>query len=65
MKSIKNIQYICGFILLQIFVEGCITMGYAFEFEKYNLCAWVVQVVTTLFTITLSLRIANEKELEI
>lgn len=61
MKLVITIQYICGFLLLQIFVEGIITLGQVFNFEKYNMFAWIVQVVTTLFTITLSIRIANEE----
>ena len=63
MKLFKTIQYICGFLLLQIFIEGLITFGQAFEFEKYNVFGWIIQFVITTFTITLSIREANDDDI--
>ena len=63
MKLAKTIQYICGFLLLQVFVEGMITFGQAFKFEDYNAFAWIIQVVITVFTITLSIREANDNNI--
>lgn len=63
MKLAKTIQYICGFLLLQVIIEGIITLGQAFEFEKYNAFGWVAQVVITVFTITLSIREANDNNI--
>lgn len=51
-----------GMICL-ICVEGLLTMGSAFNFESYDVFAWIMQIIAIVFTTSLSLHIAiNVKE---
>lgn len=41
-------------ILLLVLVEGIMTLGLAFEFEKYNFVAWVCQVCALIVAFRLA-----------
>jgi len=58
---IKTIQYVSLSILLTIFLEGLLTMGWAFDFNKYGVFAWLVQAIILTTVVTTSLRIRQEQ----
>jgi NADH:ubiquinone oxidoreductase subunit 3 (subunit A) len=58
---IKTIQYVSLSILLTIFLEGLLTMGWAFNFNKYGAFAWLVQAIILTTVVTTALRIRQEQ----
>jgi NADH:ubiquinone oxidoreductase subunit 3 (subunit A) len=58
---IKTIQYVSLSILLTIFLEGLLTMGWAFDFNKYGVFAWLVQAIILTTVVTTALRIRQEQ----
>jgi NADH:ubiquinone oxidoreductase subunit 3 (subunit A) len=58
---IKTIQYVSLSILLTIFLEGLLTMGWAFNFNKYGVFAWLVQAIILTTVVTTALRIRQEQ----
>jgi NADH:ubiquinone oxidoreductase subunit 3 (subunit A) len=58
---IKTIQYVSLSILLTIFLEGLLTMGWAFNFNKYGVFAWLVQAIILTTVVTTALRIRQEE----
>jgi hypothetical protein len=58
---IKTIQYVSLGILLTIFLEGLLTMGWAFNFNKYGVFAWLVQAIILTTVVTTALRIRQEQ----
>jgi hypothetical protein len=62
MKKFNN--YLLGIVsglLILILIEGVITFGTAFQFEKYNLFAWIVQILLVIFTISLSIKVTDNE----
>lgn len=53
-KILKTTTAVCAGVLLMLFLEGMLTFGAAFCFEKYNIFGWLIQSVILLFTISLS-----------
>lgn len=61
MKKIND--YLLGIslgILLLILMETLITFGAAFQFEKYNVFGWFVQVLLLVFAVTISIKVTND-----
>ena len=58
---IKTIQYVSLSILLTIFLEGFLTLGWAFNFNKYGVFAWLVQAIILTAVVTTALRIRQEQ----
>jgi len=58
---IKTIQYVSLSILLTIFLEGFLTLGWAFNFNKYGVFAWLVQAIILTTVVTTALRIRQEQ----
>jgi hypothetical protein len=58
---IKTIQYVSLGILLTIFIEGLLTMGWAFNFNSYGVFAWLVQATILTTVVTTALRIRQEQ----
>lgn len=61
----KNIVYytmcISIGLLVLIFLEGMMTLGSAFKFEEYSAFGWIVQGILVVFTVTLSIHIADDE----
>ena len=60
----KFFYYLFGIslgLLVLVFFEGIITFGSAFDFEKYSILAWVVQIMLVVFTITGSIIVTNNE----
>ena len=50
----------CGLIVL-ILMEGLITMGNAFNFEKYDAIDYIFQLLAVTFTVCLCIKISIEE----
>lgn len=48
-------------LLVLIFLEGMMTLGSAFKFEEYSAFGWIVQGILVVFTVTLSIHIADDE----
>lgn len=53
-KILKTSSFVFGGIILMLFLEGMLTFGAAFCFEKYNVFGWIMQAIIMLFTISFS-----------
>lgn len=53
-KILKTSSFVFGGIILMLFLEGMLTFGAAFCFEKYNVFGWIIQAIIMLFTISFS-----------
>jgi hypothetical protein len=51
-------------LLVLIFMEGMMTLGTAFNFDKYNWFCWFVQALLVIMTISLSLKISSKMDEE-
>jgi len=49
-------------LLVLIFIEGMMTLGSAFNFERYSVFGWIVQAILVVFTISLSAMIADAED---
>ncbi len=47
-KILKTTAAICAGVLIMLFLEGMLTFGAAFCFEKYNVFGWIIQGVILL-----------------
>lgn len=47
-------------LLVLILIEGVITFGTAFDFSNYNIFAWIVQILFVIFTVSISIKMADE-----
>jgi hypothetical protein len=48
-------------LLILVGIEGVITFGTAFQFEKYNLFTWIIQILLVIFTISLSIKVTDNE----
>jgi hypothetical protein len=53
-KILRTTASICAGILIMLFIEGLLTFGAAFCFEKYNVFGWLLQGVILLLAISFS-----------
>lgn len=53
-KILKTSSFVFGGIMLMLFLEGMLTFGAAFCFEKYNVFGWIIQAIIMIFTISFS-----------
>ena len=60
MKTIKTIQYVAVGLLLVLFVECLMTMGWVLKFEEYTLTGWLVQLTIMVATVCIAVRGAND-----
>jgi len=60
MKLLRVVLYCSGGTLILIFIEGVCTMGTAFDFENYNLFAWIIQALFLICTLAAALMMALE-----
>lgn len=61
-KTLKTTATICAGIIIMVFIEGLLTFGAAFCFEKYNVFGWLIQGVILLFTISFSAWLSTNEE---
>jgi hypothetical protein len=62
MKQLNN--YLLGItlgLLALILIEGLLTLGRAFQFEKYDLFAWIVQTLLVICTVSLSIKVTDNE----
>jgi hypothetical protein len=62
-KILKTTASISGGVIFMFFIEGLVSLGAAFDFEKYTAFTWVVQAVFLVFVISffVYLSIENDK----
>jgi hypothetical protein len=60
MKNLRQIQFVLVAILLTVMFEGLLTVGLAFDFSRYNLFIWIVQVMIYTLAVVIALRVAEE-----
>jgi hypothetical protein len=62
MKNLlRSTASISAGILIMLFIEGMLTFGAAFCFEKYNVFGWIIQGIILLFTISFSAYISIQE----
>ena len=54
-KLINYLSKLEFFFLVLIIIEGCATLGKAFEFEQYNWLGWTIQICLLIITVRVSL----------
>lgn len=57
-------EYLLGVtlgLLILILIEGVLTFGVAFQFERYGLFAWIAQILLVIFTISLSIKVTDNE----
>ena len=54
MKKLIIVSRLAFLLLLLIAIEGLLTMGIAFEFEKYSIVGWITQVCLFIILIRAS-----------
>ena len=62
MKILTTIAYTIGSILILLILEGAMTLGMAFDFEKYSLFGWVLQIMLVTFAVVLGNLVRLEEE---
>ncbi len=53
-KILRTTAAVCAGVLIMLFIEGLLTFGAAFCFEKYNVFGWLLQGVILLLAISFS-----------
>lgn len=61
-NTLKTTAAVCAGILIMVLIEGLLTFGAAFCFEKYNVFGWIIQGVILLFTISFSAWLSKKEE---
>jgi len=61
-KILKLIASISGALLLLFLVEGLMTFGQAFNFDKYNTFSWIVQAFLIIFVSSFSAMLSLYKK---
>lgn len=52
MQVTRYIFSICLGLVFLFFLEGCMTLGSAFEFENYSVVGWIFQVVAVIAVVS-------------
>lgn len=61
MKAIQWTLTYAITITVLIVLEGMLTLGVAFQFEKYNWIAWVLQILAVIIALCVGTIVGNEE----